>query len=439
MMTPDRTPGPIGPEDSQAEAFEYVEEIVEYRDTRALRTGLIIVLVILVLLLVGVGYFVLTLTNGKGGAAKQSGSDKMEWVRSIYGWGDTQDKKLVTPNSVAVGPDGMIWTNSRNRYAVAFNPDGSFDRILMSNPSTESAEATAKATSPASPMGNASTQPAAGQGVSAIFSLDVNSDNNLFIGDDALENVLKFTPEGKLENGWNIPGIVKMTANGSRVAVITKGSLGVFNQKTGTPVFNFGSRGQGKDQFDLPVGVHLDDAGNVYVADTQNQRVRKYAPSGRLLWDAGTPPDRKNPKTHDARNAEAVKGIFELPTGVTTDANGRVIVIDAFKYQIVVLDGASGKKLATYGEYGTADGQFNNPSAIAYDSSRDYFVIGDTDNNRLQVVRIPGSSKATVNTAVRRAMDRPIWILCLPFLILFVAAVITAMLNRKRKNESPAE
>ena len=106
-------------------------------------------------------------------------------------------------------------------------------------------------------------------------------------------------------------------------------------------MFSFGSRGQGVNQFDLPTGVHIDDAGFVYVADTQNRRVRKYTPSGRLIWDAGTVPDRKF-ETH----VQASTGLFQLPTGVTTDANGRVVVTDAFNYNLTVLDGETGKEIA---------------------------------------------------------------------------------------------
>ncbi len=446
-MTPEEiTPGPEPVAQGASGTYEYIEEVVEYRDTRKLRILLITVLTILVLLLATLSYVVLTSSSGKGGAAKPTGSNEMVWVRSIYGWGTGEDQHLITPNSVAVGPDGLIWTNSRNRYAVAFNPDGSFDRVLMSNPSTATSSATSEGVSPDEPQaGGADSLSPMGQGqnktpggaVAAVFSLDVDADNNLYIGDDSRKNVLKFTPEGKLEQGWNIPGLVKLAANDSRVAVIGKGNIGVFAQDTGAPVFGFGTRGQGAEQFDLPVGVHIDEAGNVYVADTQNQRVRKYGPSGRLLWDAGTVPDRKNPKTHDARNAEASKGIFELPTGVTVDGNGRVVVVDAFKYQIIVLDGETGKKLADYGEYGPADGQFTNPSAITYDADRDYFIVADTDNNRLQVVRIPGSSAAPVQSVIRRAFDRPVWILCLPFLVLLIAALVTALVSRRRV-EQPA-
>jgi sugar lactone lactonase YvrE len=434
-------------EDSGFEADEELEPVepkqkgaaTPGKASRRLRLLLAVNLGVLVLLLAGAAYALAIAAAPKGGptatpvAAILPVATEMEWVRSIYAWGTATDEHLITPNTVAIGPDGAIWTNSRNRYAVAFNPDGSFDRVIMSKPSTASMPATT------TPMGPKKPAPKlAPSGVSAVFSLSVDSKNNLYVGDDAEGNVLKFTPEGRLEQGWSVPGLVKVAANDSRVAVVGEGHLGVFTQDTGQPVFAGGTRGQGAQQFDLPLGVHIDASGNVYVADTQNQRVRKYDASGKLLWDAGTVPDRKAAKSHGATSAPTPTGIFELPTGVTVDGNGRVVVVDAFKYQIIVLDGQTGKKIAEYGDFGSADGQFNNPSDIEYDAQRDYFVIADTQNNRLQVVRLPGSSKSPVVAAVVRAADRPIWVLGLPFAFLLVAVPGTSALRHWRRKKAVA-
>lgn len=430
MAPEDIKPGADVVGEEPSEAFEYVEEVVEYRDTRGLRTLLGIVLIILLLLLIGVGYTLWKTSSVAGGAtnANKGAGDKMVWVRSIYGWGATQSEQLLAPNAVAVGPDGTIWTNSDNHIAVAFTPQAKLLRVLRSNPATSTAATGSAGTHPG-------TARSGGNGVSAIFSLDLDPANNLYISDDANGHLLKFTPDGNLIKGWSIPGISKVSVNGNDVAVLGKASLGVFNPDTGADVFAFGSRGQGANQFDLPVGVHIDDKGYVYVADTQNQRVRKYTPSGRLMWDAGTVPTRQF-QSH----VQAPKGIFQLPTGVTTDANGRVVVIDAFNYNITVLDGATGKKIAAYGSYGQDDGYFDNPSSIAYDRTRDYFVVADSGNNRLQIVRIPGSAPAlSVGGAIARTFENPAWILCCPFLLILLAIVTTAALSRRRRAKAVEE
>jgi hypothetical protein len=432
MAPDDIKPGVDGPEDGPFDTYEYVEEIVEYKDTRWLRTLLAVILVILLLLLVGVGYVVWnsSRTAGAAAVANKNTGGKMTWVRSIYGWGNAQDQQLIAPNAVAFSPDGTIWSNSQNRIAIAFTPQGKLDWQLKSNLASSTSRAS---TSGASAMGaHPGGTPAAKArvtGVQAVYALDVNNKNELLIGDDAASNVLMFSPQGKLLKGWSVPGVSKVAFNDTRVAVLNKGGVGVFDQATGDPVFNFGTRGQGANQFDLPVGIHIDDQNYVYVADTQNQRVRKYTPTGRLVWDAGTVPERKFQE-----HVQVPKGIFQLPTGVTTDANNRVVVCDAFNYNITVLDGATGKKIASYGDYGQEDGQFDNPSAIAYDKNRDYFAVADSSNNRVQIIRIPGSAPAlTPTSAVSKALENPVWILCMPFIILLIAILIASLLSRRRK------
>jgi len=405
------------------EQYEYVEEVIEYKDTRRVRLLLAIILALLALLLAYFGYQVYRAQQGEGGAASGD-SNGMAWVRSIYGWGDGSDQRLLSPNTVAVGPDGLIWTNSRNRAAVAFNPDGSFDRILESSATSASVEATQ------------SPDSAAGPTVSAVFSLDVDGDNNLYICDNAEGNILQFTPEAGLKQGWSVPGVNKVSVNDSRVVALSTGAIGVFGHETGETYFQFGSRGPGALQFDYPMGAHIDEENFVYVADTQNRRVRKFDPTGTLLWDAGTVPNRATANSMDTTASAA--SLFEIPSGVTTDANGRVVVVDAFKFQIIVLDGETGEKIASYGDYGQADGLFDNPAAIAYDAERDYFVVADTGNNRLQVLRLPGSSNNETGAALRRLFDRPVWICCLPFLVLLIAAIVLALSRRRQRKRKAA-
>ncbi len=422
MANTDTQAGPDTGEVAPPEQYEYVEEVVEYKDTRRLRTLLAIILVLLASLLAYVGYGVYRAQQQQGGATDVSEASGMVWVRSIYGWGDAADRRLVAPNTVAVGPDGLIWTNSGNRAAVAFNPDGSFDRILQSANTSATGEATQAPT------------PDSGVKVTAVFSLAVDGDNNLYVCDNATRKILQFTPEAGFKQGWSVPGVNKISVNDSRVVALTAGSVGVFDSTTGDAYFQFGNRGSGELEFDYPLGAHVDAQNFVYVADTQNRRVRKFDPTGTLIWDAGTVPDRTG-KTTSRDSTASADSLFQLPSGVTTDANGRVVVVDAFNYQIVVLDGTTGKEIAKYGDYGSEDGLFNNPAAIAYDAERDYFVVADTGNNRLQVVRIPGSSKSETRAALRRLFDRPVWICGLPFLILLIAGLVIALSRRRQKRE----
>jgi hypothetical protein len=86
-----------------------------------------------------------------------------------------------------------------------------------------------------------------------------------------------------------------------------------------------------------------------------------------------------------------------------------------------------------YGEQGAQDGTFTYPFGIAYDPDRDWFVVADANNDRLQVLRIPGSTTSPTLTALRRSMTGP-WTVCaIPFALLILAIVIALIVRRWRK------
>ena len=83
----------------------------------------------------------------------------------------------------------------------------------------------------------------------------------------------------------------------------------------GTFVTTWGSSGTGDGQFNAPLGVATDGNGNVYVADTNNNRIQKFTSTGTFLTTWGS-------------FSYSGNGQFNGPFGVATDGNGNVYVAD---------------------------------------------------------------------------------------------------------------
>ena len=82
----------------------------------------------------------------------------------------------------------------------------------------------------------------------------------------------------------------------------------------------WGTGGSGNGQFAYPYRVATDAAGNVYVADSGNNRIQKFTSTGTYLTQWGT---------YGTGN-----GQFYYPWGVATDAAGNVYVADTFNERI---------------------------------------------------------------------------------------------------------
>src|SRR5690606_15478757 len=104
--------------------------------------------------------------------------------------------------------------------------------------------------------------------------------------------------------------------------------------------------GSGVGQFNKPNGVAVDGSGNVYVADTTNNRIQKL-PAGSNTWVVFN-----------------VSGqTLIAPNSVATDVDGNVYVIDTGNHRVLKVS-STGTVLNTWGSFGTAVGQFKSPSRV---------------------------------------------------------------------------
>ena len=143
-----------------------------------------------------------------------------------------------------------------------------------------------------------------------------------------------------------------------------------------------------------PHGMFVDHEGNVWVTDAKgfvpDERVPedlghfviKFSPEGEVLMRLGEP-----------GTAGTADGQFNMPSAVLVTPNGEIYVADGHNAggnNRIVKFSADGAFLMSFGETGTGPGQFRDPHALAMDSMGRLFV-GDRANNRIQLFDQAGS------------------------------------------------
>src|SRR5450432_31846 len=127
--------------------------------------------------------------------------------------------------------------------------------------------------------------------------LTVDRNNQVWVTDVGLHQVFKFDHEGKLEMTLGIakiPGSDSLHFNRpTDVAVSKDGSIyvsdGYRNSRivkfsaAGKYLFSWGSKGSKVGEFNIPHAIDLDSAGNVYVADRENNRIQVFDSRGKFL------------------------------------------------------------------------------------------------------------------------------------------------------------
>ena len=146
----------------------------------------------------------------------------------------------------------------------------------------------------------------------------------------------------------------------------------------------------GAARFYQPFGVAVDNGGNVYVADYHNSTIRKITPAGVVSTLAGL---AGNPGSDDGTGSAAR---FGGPSGVAVDSAGNVYVADSSNQTIrkITSAGVVSTLAGLVGNSGSADGtgsaaRFYGPSGVAVDSAGNVYVA-DTGNNTIRRITPSG-------------------------------------------------
>jgi sugar lactone lactonase YvrE len=205
--------------------------------------------------------------------------------------------------------------------------------------------------------------------LSSPFSLAPDSAGNLFIADTGNNRIRKITRDG----------IISTVAGSGNTAI--SGETGLATASS----------------LDFPIGMAVDTAGNLLIADSIHYRIRKVSPGGAISTFAGT-----GLKGFSGDGGQATAAALSLPTGMVFDAAGDLLCADYGNNRIrmitpsgVITTVAGNGVSAFSGDGGPATGaSLGFPTGVAIDTLGNLF-IADTGNNRIRKVT-PGGVISTV-------------------------------------------
>jgi DNA-binding beta-propeller fold protein YncE len=230
-----------------------------------------------------------------------------------------------------------------------------------------------------------------------IIGLAIDDDDRLFISDSHLRSILVLDASHRLLTSFGPDslgrpsGIALDTKNRLLyVADVTKDHIAVFDADSfkflraiGGPPAKIGEEDSGT--FAKPTNVAVDANGNVYVADTMNNRIQIFDADGEFLSMFGRPGDGV--------------GDFGRPKGIAVDRDGHIWVADTSMDRVQVFD-REGRVAGYFGMHGTLPGQFVLPTGIAIDK-QNRVIVSEQFKGRAQVFRYITDAEAAAEKGER--------------------------------------
>jgi hypothetical protein len=246
-----------------------------------------------------------------GNSRVEEFNTKGELVRK-WGVKGTAEGNLKEPRGIALDPEGHVWiADTGNNRAEEFSGTGTY----------------------LTKIGGAFKSP---QGIA------VNSEGYVFVTNTGESKILEYRPE---------------EFEGERYYSLLR---------------TFGTAGTGEEQFKEPQDLAAGAEGTLYVLDTGNNRVDEYTVKG----------EEKPKHVRNFGKEGTGTGQLKASHGITTDSAGDVYVADSGNNRIEEF-GPTGTFIQAFGKEGTTEGKLKTPGAVAIDPENDAW-IADTANSNVQ-------------------------------------------------------
>ena len=308
--------------------------------------------------------------------------------------GPATSAQLAYPQGVAVDSAGNLYIADTDNYCIRKVANGVITTVAGNG----------------TPGFSGDNGPATSAQLDSPTGLAVDSAGNLYIADSynlrirKISNGVITTVAGNGMRGFSGdsgPATSAELAYPAGVAVDSAGNLYVADPDNscirkisngviatvagnGIPGFSGDNGPAASAQLYDPYGVAVDSAGNLYIADTHNQRIRKVS-NGVITTVAGG-----GASVGDNRPATSAQ-LYD-PTGVAVDLAGNLYIADSNNYRIRKISGGVITTVAGNGTYGfggdggpATSAQLVNPEGVALDSAGNLY-IGEFESNRIRKV-----------------------------------------------------
>jgi len=321
---------------------------------------------------------------------------------------------------LAVAANGSVYfTDSNNQRVRQIAPDGIITTIAGSGQRPD----INTRCEPAGPIGDGSQAAAARLYNSSDVVFDPNG--GLIIVDQQNNRIRQVAPSGQIstivgsgQHAFYAPGVPALTSgmdwpssaaldasgvlhfaelHSNRVARIAADGRIVTVAGDGFPGFSGDNGPAVRARLSNPTGIAFDGAGNLYIADQANHRVRRVTPAGTISTFAGT-----GQAGFSGDGGQAQSAALNQPTDVAADARGNIYVADMGNHRVRRISAAgviltvAGTGQAGRGADGVAAtaSSLNFPSSVAVDAAGDLYIL---DWQNFLIRKVSYSSRPTVS------------------------------------------